>query len=61
MDGNERAQPVLRYLLRPRKLFGADSDPTPNPSLSFETTPYPLQSDDVYVPRNNRFYKLLDD
>lgn len=61
MDGKERPQSALSYLLRSRQFFVADSDPTPNPDSSYETTPYSIQSDDVYLPQNSRFYKSLVD
>lgn len=61
MDGNEISQPALGYLLRSRKYFAGDSVPTQISDSSYETTPYPIQSDDVYASQNNRFYKLLVD
>lgn len=59
MDARERAQPAWNYLLRKRKLFATDLVPTQIPDTDHKTTPYSIRSDDVYVPRNNRFYKLL--
>lgn len=59
MDDSEQVQPILNYLLRKRKFFAANSVPTLKSDTSYETTPYSIQSDDVYMPQNNRFYKLL--
>lgn len=62
MNEHERAPPALNYLLRNHKYFPADLIPTQNSDMNYETTPYSIfQSDEVYVPRNNRFYKVLVD
>lgn len=59
-DENGIVQPAINYILRKRK-FAAPADlfPTPKPDTSYETTHYSIQSDDVYVPPNNPFYKFL--
>lgn len=60
MRESERPRPGLKYLLRKRKFFASDPVPVPtaDPDTEFGTTPYSVQSDDVHVPKNNRFYNF---
>lgn len=63
LDENERLHPALNYLPRKRKFLAA-LDPVPaqnSDTEHYETTPFPVRSDDVYVPRTNRFYNSLAD